>query len=167
MRRFLLDLLKIIITFSLLLVLTFGVWIFYRGTQPMDIPEAEGITFWQFIRERWAATQSVDERISELPQYQGCRNNILYLLPLHLKGAANYAYASFKPESKIAQAFHYWEQKKPDEVLPKVETANLAEVPDAFWRYFERAYWRGLVKVDHLAAECALGLVDFEKIAEK
>jgi hypothetical protein len=159
-----LELLKIVLVSALLIVLAFGVWVYYRGTQPMDIPEARGITFWQFIRDRWTASKEADERVSELPQYLGCRNDVLYYLPLNLRGSFNFAYASVRPESKLAYAFKYWEEQKPDEVLPKLETANLAEVPDMFWSYFERAYWRALVSIDYLAAECKLGPVDFEMI---
>jgi len=164
MGRFLLELLKIILVTALLLTTTFGVWIYYRGTQPMEIPEARGITFWQFIQERWGAYKQANARVSALPQYLGCRNDILHYLPLNLRGSANYAYASLNPESKLAYAFKYWEEQKPDEVLPKVQPVNLAEVPDAFWSYFERAYWRALVTTDYLAAECKLGPLDYDMI---
>ncbi|MDP2966104.1 MAG: hypothetical protein Q8N39_08745 [Pelolinea sp.] len=159
-----LELIKIILVTSLVLVLTFGVWVYYRGTQPMEITEARGITFWQFIRERWDAYNSTDARISALPQYLGCRNDILYYLPLNLKGSANFTYASLNPDSKLAYAFKYWEEQKPDEVLPKVKPINIAEAPDTFWTYFERAYWRALVVIDYLAAECKLGPVNYDAI---
>jgi hypothetical protein len=165
MGRLLIELLKIILITALLLVLTFGVWIFYGGLQPMEIEDARGITFWQFIRERWVRYQLVDARIEAQPQYRGCRNDIWYFLPINLKGAFNYAYASFRPESNLAEAFRYWEDEKPDPVLPTLETVNIAGVPEVFWKYFERAYWRGLVTIDNLAGECALGPVDFSYIA--
>jgi hypothetical protein len=164
MGRFFLELLKIILVSALLLVLTFGVWIYFRGTQPMDIPEAKGITFWQFIQDRWSAYKEADARVSALPQYLGCRNDITYYLPLNLRGSFNYAYASLNPESKMAYAFKYWEEQKPDEILPKIEAVNLAEIPDVFWNYFERAYWRALVSIDYMAAECKLGPVDYGAI---
>jgi hypothetical protein len=152
MGRFLLELLKIFLVTALLLVLAFGVWVYFRGTQPMDIPEAKGLTFWQFIQDRWTAYQEADARVSALPQYLGCRNDLLYYLSLNLRGSFNYAYASLNPDSKLAYAFKYWEEQKPDEVLPKLQAINLSEVPDAFWSYFERAYWRALVSIDYLAA---------------
>ncbi len=164
MGRFLLELLKIILAAALLLALTFGVWVYYRGAQPMDIPEARGITFWQFIQDRWSASKAADARVSALPQYLGCRNDILYYLPLNLRGSFNYTYASLTPDSKLAYAFKYWEEQKPDEVLPSLRAINLSEAPDAFWSYFERAYWRALVSIDYLAAECKLGPVNFEGI---
>jgi hypothetical protein len=163
MGRFLLELLKIVLVAALLLVVTLGVWFFYRGSQPMTIPEARGITFWQFIQDRWTASKEADARVSALPQYLGCRNDVLYYLPLNLRGSFNFAYASLNPESKMAYAFKYWEDQKPDKVLPKLEAVNLAKVPDVFWTYFERAYWRALVSIDYLAAECKLGPIDFER----
>jgi hypothetical protein len=164
MGRFLLELVKIVLVAALLLTLSFGVWIYFRGTQPMDIPEARGITFWQFIQDRWQATKDADTRVSALPQYLGCRNDIIYYLPLNLRGSFNFAYASLNPDSKLAYAFKYWEEQKPDEVLPKLEPVNLSGLPDAFWSYFQRAYWRALVSIDYMAAECKLGPVNFDGI---
>ena len=164
MGRFLLELLKIVFVTALLLTLAFGVWLYYRGAQPMNIHEARGITFWQFIQDRWAAYRRADARVNALPQYLGCRNDVLYYLPLNLRGSFNFAYASLNPNSKLAFAFKYWEEQKPDEVLPKLREVNLSEVPDVFWSYFERAYWRALVSIDYLAAECKLGPVAFESI---
>jgi hypothetical protein len=161
MRNFLLGLVKFLLIAILLLVVTFTVWIYVRGAQPLQIREARGITFWQLIQERWAAYKAVDERVSALPQYLGCRNDILRLLPSSLRGSFNFAYASYKPESDLAAAFRYWEEEAPDEILPKVEQVSLVQVPDAFWRYFSRAYWRGLVSLDYLAGECQLGPVDY------
>jgi hypothetical protein len=164
MGRFLLELLKIVLVTAMLLTLTFGVWVYYRGTQPMEMPEARGITFWQFIQDRWEKHQQADARINALPQYLGCRNDILYYLSLNLRGSANFAYACLNPDSKLAYAFKYWEDQKQDEVLPKVQPINFSGLPDAFWSYFERAYWRALVTSDYLAAECKLGPVGYDTI---
>jgi len=161
MKNFLLGILKFIFVAILLIVITFAVWIFVRGSQPLEIAEARGITFWQLIRERWAAYEEIDTYVSELPQYLGCHNDILRLLPSSFRGSLNYAYACYKPDSNMAEAFRYWQEAEPDEVLPKVRPVNLVEVPDAFWRYFSRAYWRGLVTTDNLAGECKLGPVDY------
>jgi len=164
MKKFLLELLKIVFISALLLAIAVGVWIYYRGTRPMEIPDARGITFWQFIRERWQAHQEVDGRISALPQYLGCRNDVLRMFPLNFGSAVRFAYASYNADSKLAYAFRYWEEKQQDLVLPRLQQVNLAEIPDAFWRYFERAYWRGLVSIDYLAGECQLGPVNFDTI---
>lgn len=161
MKNFLLGALKFLLIATLLVVLTFAVWIYVRGAQPLEIREARGITFWQFIRERWDTYQAVDARVSALPQYLGCRNDILRLLPSTFRGSFNFAYASYQPDSDLAAAFRYWEKETPDEMLPRVSQVNLVQVPDAFWRYFSRAYWRALVSLDYLAGECQLGPVDF------
>jgi hypothetical protein len=117
MRSFLIGLLKIILITTLEVVLSCGVWVYLQGTQPMEIPDERGITFWQFMREGWVAYKCVDARISCLPQYLGCRNDILRIVPINLRGSFNFAYASANPESKMAYAFKYWEEKKPDQVL--------------------------------------------------
>jgi hypothetical protein len=94
----------------------------------MEVEAARGITFLEFIRERWMQYRLTDARISEKPQYRGCRNDILYFLPINLKGASNYIYASFRPNSDLAEAFRYWEEEKPDQVLPNLEITNLGAV---------------------------------------
>ena len=164
MGKILLGLLKALFIVTFVVAITFAVWIYFRGSQPIDVPEARGITFWQFIKERWEAYRTVDAKISVLPQYLGCHNDIIRLLPSTLRGAFNFSYASLYPESKLAEAFRYWEVTAPDPILPKLKQKNIVEIPDVFWSYFERAYWRGLVTLDNLAGECQLGPVDFDAI---
>ena len=164
MKRFLIETIAILGVFCLLVLITFGVWIYYRGTQTLEIPEARGITFWQLIRERWSAWDKTNAKVSALPQYAGCHNNITTLLWVNLRSTFNYTYASLKPDSKLAEAFHYWETKQPDPILPVVATIPWQKAPDAFWNYFSRAYWRGLVNADALAGECQLGPLNFEAI---
>jgi len=53
MRNILLGLLKTILITTLVVIVSFGAWIDFRSGQPMEIPDARGITFWQFIIERW------------------------------------------------------------------------------------------------------------------
>jgi hypothetical protein len=136
----------------------------FPGIPTDGYPRSQGITFWQFIQDRWTAYKEADQRVSALPQYLGCRNDVLYYLPLNLKGSFNFTSASLRPESKLAYAFKYWEEQKPDEVLPKLQAIGISEIPDTFWSYFERAYWRALVSIDYLAAECKLGPVNFTSI---
>jgi len=150
----------------LLLVVVMGVWIYYRGNQQLDIPEARGITFWQFIKERWQSWSEVNTLVSAKPQFSGCSNNITRFLWINLRSAYNYMVACLKPDSKLADAFHYWEVKRPDPILPVVAAIEWFQAPDAFWNYFSRAYWRGLVSIDAQAGECQLGSVDFAEIFE-
>lgn len=144
--------------------ISLGVWIYFRGTQPLDLPEARGITFWQLIRDRWNAWSMADKTISAQPQFKGCRNNILSLFLVNFRSSANFVYASLVPASRLAAAFHYWETQKPDAVMPKLTQVKWYQLPDVFWEYFSRAYWRGLVSVDGLAGQCQLGPVDFSAI---
>ena len=164
MKMLLLKTIAILGVFSLLVLITFSVWFYFRGTQPIELPEARGVTFWQMIQERWTAWGNANTRVSSQPQYAGCRNNITAFFLVNLRSAYNYTYASLNPNSKLAQAFHYWEVRQPDPVLPAVETIAWLQAPDAFWNYFSRAYWRGLVSVDTLAGECQLGPVNYAAI---
>ncbi len=53
MRKILLGLLKTILIITFVVIVSFGEWIDFHSGQPMEIPGARGITFWQFIIERW------------------------------------------------------------------------------------------------------------------
>jgi len=163
-KKLFLEAIAILGVFSLLVLITFGVWIYFRGTQPMELPEARGITFWQLIQERSDAWGKANARVSAQPQYAGCRNNITAFFWMNLRSAFNYTYASLNPNSKMTEAFHYWEVHQPDPILPVVETILWHQAPDAFWKYFSRAYWRGLVSIDGLAGECQLGPVNYAAI---
>ena len=164
MKKFLLEMTAILGVFSLLVLITFSVWIYFRGTQPIELPDARGITFWQLIQERRVAWGNANAKVSAQPQYTGCRDNVTAFFLMNLRSAFNYTYASLNPNSKLAQAFHYWEVRQPDPILPVVETIAWHQAPDAFWEYFSRAYWRGLVSVDALASECQLGPVNYAAI---
>jgi len=160
-KKIFLEAIAILVVFVLLVLITFSVWIYFRGTQPIEFPEARGITFWQLIQERSDAWGKVNARVSAQPQYAGCRNNITAFFWMNLRSAFNYTYASLIPNSKLAEAFHYWEVHQPDPILPVVETIPWHKAPDAFWKYFSMAYWRGLVSIDGLAGECQLGPVNY------
>lgn len=164
MKKILIESATILGLLLLLVVVVVGVWMYYRGNQALEIADARGITFWQFIRERWQSWREVNTLVSAKPQYSGCRNNIIHFLWINFRSAYNYTVACLKPDSKLAEAFHYWEVHKPDPILPKAEAIQWFQAPDAFWNYFSRAYWRGLVSIDSQAGECQLGSVDFAAI---
>ena len=164
MKKVLVNLIMTILIIVLALVITFSLFIYYRGNQPMDIKEARGITMWQLFSERWNAWKETDEKISELPGYSGCKNDILRFAPINFKGAVNYTIACLFPESELANAFYYWQEHTPDEYLPLVQPISWFNAPDFFWDYFEKAYWRGLVVIDYQAGACSLGEVNFDQI---
>jgi len=164
MKKKLLNIFLIVLTGIFLLVFTFALWVIYRGTQPLEINEARGLSFWRFLSERWQRWDEVNTRISLLPQYAGCQNNILRFTPINLTAAIKYTVASLRPGSELAAAFHYWEEHKPDPTLPIVQPITITQAPDTFWDYLTRAYWRGLVSIDHLAGECALGPVNYDAL---
>jgi hypothetical protein len=164
MSKFFLELFSIVGVLFLFLSITFGIWIYFRGTQPLELPDARGITFWQLVRERWGAWYNVSRSVATQPQYSGCRNTVLTLFFVNLRSAYDFTYASLAPNSKLAQAFRFWDEQQPDLVLPKLETIEWRQAPDTFWKYFSLSYWRGLVTADSLAGQCQLGPVNYEAI---
>ena len=161
------PLLKIIALIAILIVILLVasiIWMYFRSMQPMTIPEARSITFWQFIRERWSAWREADQRVSSLPGYSGCKNDIVRFFWINLRSSLNYAYACVFPNSSLADAFRYWEQRSPDPILPTVEEISWFDAPHAFWKYFEAAYWRGLVQINYRTRACSLGPINFEEI---
>lgn len=164
MKKILINVLLTTLLIVLAVVITFSLFIYYRGRQPIDIPEARGITLWQLLKERWSAWKETDTKIAELPGYSGCKNDILRFFPINFRGAINYTYACLFPGSEMANAFYYWQEKTPDPVLPLVQPIVWFDAPDFFWDYFVKSYWRGLVAIDYRAGACSLGPIDFETI---
>jgi len=69
MKEFLLGLVKALLLTTEVVVVTFGVWVYVRGSNSIEVPAAWGITIWQFIQERWDAYKAVDVGMSVLPEY--------------------------------------------------------------------------------------------------
>ncbi len=166
MKKLVINLIFIVLIIVFVTVITFSLFIYFRGTQPISFNEARGITLWQLLKERWGAWEQTNEKISELPGYSGCKNDILRFALINIKGALNYTYACLFPNSEMANAFYYWQEHGTDTTLPLVQPIKLFDAPDYFWDYFEKAYWRGLVVIDYRAGACSLGAVNFDQILE-
>lgn len=146
MIRSLFSTLGVFIRLLLALVLIAGLviiaFVAYRGSQPMQLAGADGMTYWQFVRERLDAIRQLPAKCQQL-HFSGFAIAVL-LYP------ALYTYIGIYPESYLAR------HTQPDPSIPK--GIGWTDAPDAWWRLVEDVSWEAWV-TRHLPAvmpECNL-----------
>ena len=150
---------KTLIVFTVLilfLALALGAWMILRAQQPMQIAQAGGMTFRDFISDRWRAQKVAAITAAQVPQQRGCRNPITRALPDAFSRAAQYAWRCLraKTDSAIPAA----------EGLPLVQPAGLREAPQRLWAYYEAAAWQALAVDAAQEGECALAPLQIEPL---
>ena len=119
----------------LLTIMAVIMFIAYRGSQPMSVPQApEGMTYWQFMADRLDAAKSV------MPSRCGW-GMMLSLAALGPIYSLVYTDVAIFPQGKLAKF------TAPDPDIPKdVAGAKWQEIPDIWWRTIERLSWTMLGK---------------------
>jgi len=135
-------LLRVILTLVLIAGLVLVAFVSYKGSQPMPQDGADGMTYWQFVRERISA-------IRELPaKYQQLHfTSFAIAVPLY---PALYTLVGLYPDSYIAR------HTQPDPSIPK--NITWSDAPDAWWSLVEDVSWEAWV-TQHLPTvmpECNL-----------
>jgi len=133
---------------TLLLALALTAWVVIRGRQPMDLPAAEGITFWDFMRERWRAQKIARVTHAQLPQADPCPNRVARTLLESTARAIAYAWRSLRAETSVTASA--------DTSLPPIQPITLSQAPDRAWAYIEAAAWQALALDAVQADTCAL-----------
>ena len=133
MFRIILSALSIVIRiFAILIViagLVFAGFVAYRGSQPMQIKAANGMTYWQFVSDRIKAIHELSARCQQL-HFTG------YFLSVPLYPAL-YTFIGLFPDSFIAR------HTQPDPAIPK--SIHWYEVPDTWWSLVETISWQAWV----------------------
>lgn len=132
----------------LLLALALTAWVIIRGRQPMKLPAAEGITFWDFMRERWRAQKIARVTHAQLPQADPCPNRVARALLDSTSRAVAYAWRCLRAETSAAAATNA--------ALPPIQPITLAQAPDRAWTYIETASWQALALDAVQTDTCAL-----------
>ena len=133
MIRSLFSTLGVFIRLLLALVLIAGLVIIafvgYKGSQPMQLASSEGMTYWQFVRERLDAIRQLPAKCQRL-HFSG----FAIAVPLY---PALYTYIGIYPESYLAR------HTQPDPSIPK--DIGWTDAPDAWWRLVEDVSWEAWV----------------------
>ena len=134
-------LIRVILVFILIAGLVFVAFAGYKGSQPMQQAEANGMTYWQFMRERIQA-------ISGLPAK--CRSLYLVSYLTVPPYALMYTYVGVFPESYLAR-----HTNPNDPWLPKT-LIWASDAPSAWWSQVEKMTWHALTADRGPLPECNL-----------
>jgi hypothetical protein len=122
----LLRLVLILIAIAILLVSAYAA---YMGSQPMQIPDSQGMTYWQFMDERIQTIRTQPARCQRL-------HIISYVMAVPVYPVL-YTYLGIYPDSYLAR------HTMPHPTIPKGITWK--EVPETWWSLVEVS-WEALVR---------------------
>ena len=130
--------LAIILLAGLVLVAFAG----YKGSQPMPQDGANGMTYWQFMRERIEAIRALPAKCQQM-HFAG----YLIAVPVY---PLLYTYIGLFPDSFLAR------HAQPHPAIPK--DVKLADVPNTWWSLVEIVSWDAWVTphVPQVMPECNL-----------
>ena len=133
------TLFRLVLATALLATVGLGVFIYQKGSQPMDVPRAspplpEGITYWQFMGDRIEAAQVVE------PQRCGGFSFAFFLAITPIYSVV-YTIAGMRPESAVGRGI------QPDASIPHW-AAGLPwkEAPGVWWWVIENISWSMLAR---------------------
>ena len=135
-------LMRLLLALVLIAGLVFVAFVTYRGSQPMQLASADGMTYWQFVRERIGAIRDLPAKCQQLHF-----TSFAIAVPLY---PALYTYVCIYPESYLAR------HTQPDPSIPK--DIGWSDAPDTWWRLVEDVSWEAWV-TQHLPTvmpECNL-----------
>ncbi len=135
-------LMRLLLALALIAGLVLVAFVAYRGSQPMQLASAEGMTYWQFVRERIGAIRELPAKCQQMHF-----TSFAIAVPLY---PALYTYVGIYPESYLAR------HTQPDQSIPK--DIGWADAPDTWWRLVEDVSWEAWV-TQHLPTvmpECNL-----------
>jgi len=131
---------RIILAVTLVSAAALSGFVYTKGSQPMHPPEAQGLTYGQFMADRWQATQ-------ELPDECDARWTTIWLthLPMTLMYGTLFTAKALYPEAHIRIS-------QTNVTVP--EGITWADAPDAFWAVAEQMAVITFVRVEGM--ECGL-----------
>lgn len=136
----------ILIRLLLALVLIAGVilvaFVAYKGSQPMPQAGADGMTYWQFLRERIGAIRELPAKCQQMHF-----TSFVIAVPLY---PALYTFVGIYPGSYLAR------HTQPDPSIPR--DIGWSDAPNTWWRLVEDVSWEAWV-TQHLPTvmpECNL-----------
>ena len=135
-------LIRAILALILIAGLVFVVFVGYKGAQPMQQAEANGMTYWQLMRERIGAIRELPVKCQQM-HFTG----YLIAVPVY---PVLYTYVGLFPDSFLAR------HTQPHPAIPQDE--QLADAPATWWSLVEIVSWDAWVTphVPQMIPECNL-----------
>ena len=120
---------RLLLALALIAGLVLVAFVAYRGSQPKQIAGADGLTYWQFVRERIGAIRALPAKCQQMHF-----TSFAIAVPLY---PALYTYIGIYPQSYLAR------HTQPDPSIPK--NIGWADAPDTWWRLVEDVSWEAWV----------------------
>jgi len=135
-------LLRVILALFLIAGLVFVAFAAYKGFQPTQQEGANGMTYWQFMRERIGAIRELPAKCQQM-HFTG------YLIAVLIYPVL-YTYVGMFPDSFLAQHTH------PHPAIPK--EVQLTEAPSTWWSLVEIVSWDAwaMPHVPQVMPKCSL-----------
>ncbi len=143
-------LIRVILTIILIAGLILAVFVAYKGSQPMQQIGANGMTYWQFMRDRIGAIRELPAKCQQM-HFTG----YLIAVPIY---PVLYTYVGMFPDSFLSQ------HTQPHPAIPK--DVHLIDAPDTWWSLVEIVSWDAWVTphVPQIMPECNLKPPQFSPI---
>jgi hypothetical protein len=135
-------LIRVILALILIAGLVFVAFAGHKGSQPMQQDGANGMSYWQFMRERIGVIRELPAKCQQM-HFTG------YVLAVPLYPVL-YTYVGMFPDSFLAQ------HTQPHPAIPK--DVQLADAPATWWSLVEIVSWDAWVTphVPQIMPECNL-----------
>ena len=133
---------RVILALVLIAGLVFVAFVGYKGSQPMQEDGANGMNYWQFMRERIGAIRELPAKCQQM-HFTG------YVLAVPLYPVL-YTYVGMFPDSFLAR------HTQPHPAIP--QNVKLADAPNTWWSLVEIVSWDAWVSshVPQIMPECNL-----------
>ncbi|NPV75162.1 MAG: hypothetical protein HPY59_02185 [Anaerolineae bacterium] len=133
---------RAILALILIVGLVFVAFAGYKGLQPMQQEGANGMTYWQFMRDRISAIRELPAKCQQM-HFTG----YLIAVPVY---PVLYTYVGMFPDSFLAR------HTQPHPAIP--EDVRLADAPATWWSLVEIVSWDAWVTphVPQIMPECNL-----------
>ena len=141
---------RVILVLILIAGLVFAAFVAYKGSQPMQQVGANGMTYWQFMRDRIGAIRELPAKCQQM-HFTG----YLIAVPIY---PVLYTYVGMFPDSFLAQ------HTQPHPAIPK--NVRLVDAPNTWWSLVETVSWDAWVTphVPQIMPECNLKPPQFSPI---
>ena len=141
---------RVILVLILIAGLVFAAFVVYKGSQPMQQDGANGMTYWQFMRDRIGAIRELPAKCQQM-HFTG----YLIAVPVY---PVLYTYVGLFPDSFLAR------HTQPHPAIPK--DVRLVDAPNTWWSLVETVSWDAWVKphVPQIMPECNLKPPQFSPI---
>jgi hypothetical protein len=139
---FLGTLFRLLLVLILIAGVIFVAFVGYKGMQPMPQDGANGMTYWQFMRDRIGAIRELPAKCQQM-HFTG----YLIAVPVY---PVLYTYVGMFPDSFLAR------HTQPHPAIP--QNVQLADAPNTWWSLVEIVSWDAWVTahVPQIMPECNL-----------